>query len=67
MSDRNPRKLLRPLEVADRLGVKEHTLVKWRHEGKGPGYLKIGGLIRHTEEQIEKFLADSVRSNTSQD
>ena len=32
------------------------TLSRWRREGSGPEYLKIGKAVRYTEESIEAFL-----------
>jgi len=36
------RVLLAPKEVAEMLGVHEHTLYKWRAAGEGPPYVKVG-------------------------
>lgn len=33
---------LTPPDAADYLGVKIQTLAKWRSEGKGPPYFKLG-------------------------
>jgi len=42
----DPDELIPSDEAARLLGLKVHTLTSWRHEGKGPTYLKIG-LARH--------------------
>lgn len=32
------------------------TLSRWRREGTGPKYLKIGKAVRYTQEAIDDFL-----------
>jgi len=37
-----------------------HTLRRWRSEGRGPRYLKVGGtLVRYKPEDVEEFLNSS--------
>jgi predicted DNA-binding transcriptional regulator AlpA len=43
-------------ETAVILGVKPTTLSMWRHQGKGPRYLKIGRSCFYLESDIEKWL-----------
>ncbi|KAB1068836.1 helix-turn-helix domain-containing protein [Methylobacterium planeticum] len=50
---------LRPREISDRLGVSLACLSKWRTEGKGPAFVKLGGergAIRYSEADLEAFL-----------
>ena len=45
--------LMTPREMADRLGVALITLRKWRQQGKGPRYLKLGyRTIRYRIEDV---------------
>ena len=37
-------------------GCKTPTMRKWRREGKGPAYLKIGRLVRYRERDLAEFL-----------
>lgn len=53
---------LTPPETADFLGElisrpHTNTLANWRHAGKGPDHLKIGGRIYYSPEAIATWLA----------
>lgn len=48
-----------PLTEADaaaRLGLKVATLRAWRHQGKGPAFLRLGRAIRYLASDIDEFL-----------
>jgi predicted site-specific integrase-resolvase len=48
-----------PLTEADaaaRLGLKVATLRAWRHQGRGPAYVRLGRAIRYLDTDIEQFL-----------
>lgn len=53
--------LLTPRQVADLLGVSENALAIWRHNRRGPSYLKFGRQIRYPGEAINEFFAESLR------
>ena len=42
-------------ELADYWGMKINKLRKWRSNGVGPTYIKIGGHVIYTKEDIEKY------------
>lgn len=46
--------LLKPSDVADRLGVKESTLEAWRCRGTGPSlpFIKIGHAVRYRDSDL---------------
>ncbi|MBY0431126.1 MAG: helix-turn-helix domain-containing protein [Rhodospirillales bacterium] len=44
---------MRQGELADRWGISERTLEKWRHFGRGPSFLKIGGRVMYRRDDIE--------------
>lgn len=49
---------LKPVEVEEQYGLAVGTLGRWRHEGTGPRYHRVGKkLIRYRREDIETFLA----------
>lgn len=52
-------------EAAALLGLSVHTLNKWRWDGRGPRYLKLGKSVRYRREDVEQFLDDAARENTS--
>jgi hypothetical protein len=55
-------------DVAALLRVSVHTLARWRCEGKGPRYVKLGtgrtALIRYPRSAIETYLAGAARRST---
>ena len=54
-----PPKLLTPTEVAKQLGVSERALSVFRYK-KRIEFIRLGGTIRFTQEQIDRFLEASV-------
>lgn len=42
-------------ELADRWGLSPRTLQRWRVEGRGPSYLKLGGRISYRLSDIEAY------------
>lgn len=65
-----PNRLLLPLEAAQLLGCKPHTLAVWRIQGKGPRYVKLGGgkagRIAYAPADLMAFIEQSRKSSTSQ-
>ncbi|MFZ2493907.1 MAG: helix-turn-helix domain-containing protein [Thermoanaerobaculia bacterium] len=53
--------LYTPEEAAHYLrGVSTSTLAHWRSAGRGPRYLKVGGIIRYRREDLERFVSRNV-------
>ena len=48
--------------LARRWGLSHRTLERWRHDGHGPAYLKIGGRIVYLRSDIEAYEAARRRS-----
>ncbi len=48
-------KHLNQVELARRLGVSHRTLERWRWQGVGPVFLKIGGRVKYRLEDVEAF------------
>ncbi len=63
---RNGKAMLNPEEAAEMLGVKKQTLAKWRISGDSPPFFKIRGLCRYRREDLEKWIEEKKRENTSQ-
>jgi predicted DNA-binding transcriptional regulator AlpA len=53
-------------EVAQRLGVAEITLRKWRISGSGPRYIRCGANVRYRVGDIESWLASRTVASTSE-
>jgi predicted DNA-binding transcriptional regulator AlpA len=52
-------KLLDEASAAELLGLQRKTLTRWRWEGRGPSYCKIGGAVRYRADDIQAFIAES--------
>ena len=46
---------LNEYQASDVLNVSVQTLRNWRHQRKGPAYLKLGRSVRYQIEDIEKY------------
>lgn len=53
-------------EAARYLNVASSTLNKWRVQGEGPRFAKIGGRVRYTPPDLEAYVAASLRRSTSE-
>ena len=58
-------KLLTPDQAGTLLQIKPATLARWRWEGCGPRYVKIGGRVRYAENDIAAFIEAGFRTSTS--
>ena len=54
-------------EAAARLGLKVATLRAWRHQGRGPAFVRLGRAIRYLSTDIDEFLAANRHRPTSSD
>jgi predicted DNA-binding transcriptional regulator AlpA len=57
-----------PLTEADaaaRLGLKVAPLRAWRHQGRGPAFVRLGRAIRYLASDIDEFLAANRHSPTA--
>ena len=57
--------LLPQRTVAERLGVTARTIERWRAEGAGPPFLKVGRGVRYDESDLSAWLAARRRLSTS--
>ncbi len=53
-------------QLANRWCVSEATLERWRSEGIGPQYLKLGGRVMYREVDVEAYEASCLRLSTSE-
>jgi predicted DNA-binding transcriptional regulator AlpA len=51
-------RLMRPEEVAERLGVAKATLYSWRLRRQGPPSVKIEGALRYSETALGSWVED---------
>jgi predicted DNA-binding transcriptional regulator AlpA len=43
-------------DAAARLGLKVATLRAWRHQGRGPAFVRLGRAIRYLARDIDDFV-----------
>jgi len=56
-------KLLNEAAAAQLLGLQPKTLCRWRYEGRGPAYCKVGGAVRYRPQDLEAFIAQAMVHN----
>ena len=54
-------KLLNETEVAAKLDVTKPRLRRWRHEGRGLPFVRVGRLVRYRPEDVERFITDHMQ------
>lgn len=59
-------KHLNQIQLAERWGVSESTLERWRTDGIGPVFLKLQGRVLYRVEDIHAYEADCLRKSTSE-
>ena len=58
-------KLLTNQQAAELIGLKPATLDVWRNRGQGPRFVKVGRLVRYSEEEVVTWLHSQTRRSTS--
>lgn len=53
-------------QLADRWAISPRSLERWRWEGKGPRYLKIGGRVVYRLDVVEEYEAGQLRASTAE-
>lgn len=51
-------------DAAKALDVSERTLERWRVEGRGPRFIKLGKLVSYTETDLRDFVERGRRQST---
>lgn len=55
--------LIREREAAHLLDMSVAALRKWRREGRGPRYFKVGKLVRYRVSDLEAFVSKHERTS----
>jgi len=58
-----PSPFLNQHELAERWRISHRTLERWRWQGRGPRYLKVGGRVLYRAEDIDAYEAGRLRLN----
>ncbi len=56
--------LMTPNALAARLGITPGILARWRVQGRGPRFIRVGGRVRYREEAVRTWLAEREYSST---
>jgi len=54
-------------DAAEHLGLSASTLNKWRVEGKGPRFVKLGRAVVYRLSDLDEWLERHSRQSTSED
>jgi len=57
-------KLYDTKQAGEILSVKPQTLNRWRHEGTGPVFIKLGSLVRYRYEDLLSWIENQLHQNT---
>lgn len=57
--------LYTPIQAAEYLCISEMTLRKWRWEGKGPRFVKIGRKVVYRTDDLHAYVQSMIRTSTS--
>ena len=52
-------------QAAGILGLRPRTLERWRWEGQGPRFRKIGGAVRYLPSDLDTWVDKAARTSTS--
>src|SRR3954454_2159183 len=58
--------LLTPVQTSAKLKIAKQTLARWRVEGKGPKFLRLGGRVLYRPADLEAWLSRCVFASTSE-
>jgi Helix-turn-helix domain len=56
MSDTNPKLTVDERDGANYIDFSQAALRKWRREGKGPAYVRVGRSVRYRVDDLDAFL-----------
>ena len=58
--------LLSPDDLAADLKVSPRTLAKWRCNGRGPQYIRLGHAVRYRQQDVYAWLEAKVSRNSAE-
>lgn len=54
-------------EAAEYLRLADRTLERWRIEGRGPRFIKVGAKVLYAKRELDRFLEAGERTSTADD
>lgn len=61
-----PLTLFREADAAKKLLVSPRTLARWRGEGRGPAWRKLGKIVAYAEADLAEFVEQARRTSTGE-
>ena len=58
--------LLSPTEVAAKIKMSPRTLQKWRCNGRGPQYVRLGHAVRYREQDVDAWVESKLSRNSAE-
>lgn len=58
-------RLVTERDASECLGVSVRTLQKWRLQGNGPRFVKLGHAVRYDGRDLEEYIESARRRSTS--
>lgn len=55
-NERSLGELLTPVELAGLVKIEVGTLARWRYLGRGPAFLKLGGVVRYRRSDVAEWM-----------
>lgn len=52
----DPDPMLTPAQLSEETQIPIPTLTTWRSRGKGPHWIKLGGLVRYRRSEVNRWL-----------
>jgi len=52
-------------QAADYFSISQRTLESWRLTGEGPHFVKIGRLVKYNLSDLDEYITNQTRDNTS--
>ena len=56
--------LIAAAQVPEYIGLKKQTLARWRHEGFGPKWVRLGRRVFYRSSDLREWIDAQVRQNT---
>ena len=56
--------LIRARDVSRYTGIAQQTHTRWRHEGVGPKFARLGGRVFYRAGDLREWIRSRVRQNT---
>jgi excisionase family DNA binding protein len=52
--------LLKPKEAAEYIKMSTNTLATWRHQGRGPSFIKTGRTVKYSRDDMDKWMKENL-------